>query len=134
MGIEPFLVTASVNLVLAQRLARRICMECRTSVEANPQGLIDMGMKPDDATKVTQYKGLGCRHCNNTGYKGRVALYEVMPFNDELKELVLQGASTAELKAESIRLGMQTLRAAGLFKLTEGITTMEEISRVTAAD
>ena len=134
MGIEPFLVTASVNLVLAQRLARRICPECKTSVETNPQALIDMGMKPEDATRVQLNKGVGCRHCNNTGYKGRVALYEVMPFNDELKELVLQGASTAEIKAEAIRLGMKTLRMAGLTKLVEGVTSMEEVSRVTAAD
>jgi type IV pilus assembly protein PilB len=134
MGIEPFLVTASVNLVLAQRLARRVCSECKTSVETNPQALIDMGMKPEDATRVQLSKGVGCRHCNNTGYKGRVALYEVMPFNDELKELVLQGASTAEIKAESIRLQMKTLRMAGLTKLVEGVTSMEEVSRVTAAD
>jgi type IV pilus assembly protein PilB len=134
MGIEPFLVTASVNLVLAQRLARKICSECKTPVESNPQMLIDMGMKPDDATKAQVYKGVGCRHCNNTGYKGRIALYEVMPFGEELKELVLQGASTTEIKAESIRLGMKTLRMAGLTKLLEGTTTPEEVLRVSSAD
>ena len=134
MGIEPFLVTASVNLVLAQRLARKVCPECKTPVEVNPQALIDMGMKPEGATKAQLYKGVGCRHCNNTGYKGRIALYEVMPFQDELKELVLQGASSAELKAEAIRLGMKTLRRAGLSKLVEGTTTMEEVLRVTSAD
>ncbi len=134
MGIEPFLVTASVNLVLAQRLARRICPECKTPVETNPQALIDMGVSPEEATRAQLYKGVGCRHCNNTGYKGRVALYEVMPFTEELKELVLQGASTAELKAEAIRLGMKTLRMAGITKMLEGVTTAEEVLRVTSAD
>ncbi len=134
MGIEPFLVTASVNLILAQRLARRICPECKTPVETNPQALIDMGVAPEDATKAQVYKGVGCRHCNNTGYKGRVALYEVMPFQDELKELVLQGVSTAELKAEAIRLGMRTLRMAGIGKMLEGVTTAEEVLRVTSSD
>jgi len=134
MGIEPFLVTASVNLILAQRLARKICPECKTPVEANPQVLIDMGLAPEDATKAQVYMGVGCKHCNNTGYKGRVALYEVMTFGDELKELVLQGASTAEIKAESIRLGMRTLRIAGLSKILEGVTTTEEVLRVTSGD
>ena len=134
MGIEPFLVTASVNLILAQRLARRICPECKTPVETNPQALIDMGVAPEDATKAQIYKGVGCRHCNNTGYKGRVALYEVMPFKEELKELVLQGVSTAELKAEAIRLGMKTLRMAGISKMLEGVTTAEEVLRVTSSD
>ncbi len=134
MGIEPFLVTASVNLILAQRLARRICPECKTPVETNPQALIDMGVAPEDATKAQIYKGVGCRHCNNTGYKGRVALYEVMTFTDELKELVLQGVSTAELKAEAIRLGMKTLRMSGISKLLEGVTTAEEVLRVTSSD
>lgn len=134
MGIEPFLVTASLNLVLAQRLARKVCSECKTPVEVNAQALIDMGMKPESATKAQLYKGVGCRNCNNTGYKGRIALYEVLPFRDELKELVLQGASSAELKAESIRLGMKTLRMAGLTKLLEGVTTMEEVLRVSSAD
>lgn len=134
MGIEPFLVTASVNLVLAQRLARKVCSECKTPVEVNPQTLIDMGLKPESATKAQLYKGVGCRQCNNTGYKGRIALYEVMPFKDELKELVLQGSSAAELKAEAMRLGMKTLRMAGLTKLLEGVTTIEELLRVTSAD
>ena len=134
MGIEPFLVTASVNLILAQRLARRICAECKEEVAPNPQGLIDMGLSPEEAGNARLYRGRGCRTCNETGYKGRVALYEVMPMEDELKELVLQGASTAEVKAEAIRLGMQTLRMAGLAKILEGMTTPEEVTRVSASD
>jgi type IV pilus assembly protein PilB len=134
MGVEPFLVTASVNLILAQRLARKICPECREEVPTNPQMLIDLGMAPEDAATCQLQAGRGCRNCNNTGYKGRVALYEVMPLTEELKEMVLQGASTAELKAEAIRLGMQTLRQAGIVKILEGVSTPEEIVRVSAAD
>jgi type IV pilus assembly protein PilB len=134
MGVEPFLVTASVNLILAQRLARKICGDCKEEMPANPQALIDMGFSPEDASQVKLYRGKGCRTCNDTGYKGRVALYEVMSLREELKEMVLQGASTAELKAEAIRLAMQTLRAAGIRKIIEGVTTPEEVVRTTAAD
>src|SRR6185369_17850516 len=98
----PFLVTASVNLILAQRLARKICQDCRQPIETNLKALIDLGVKPEQAKGVQLFKGVGCRVCSNTGYKGRIALYEVMPFFDPLKEQVLQGASTAELKAEMI--------------------------------
>jgi type IV pilus assembly protein PilB len=134
MGVEPFLVTASVNLIVAQRLARKVCFECRTAVETNPQALIDIGVPPDEAKMMQLYKGVGCRTCNNTGYKGRIALYEVLVVNDPVKELVLQGASSAEIKAEAMRLGMATLRQAGINKLKEGSTTIEEVLRVTAAD
>jgi type IV pilus assembly protein PilB len=134
MGVEPFLVTASVNLIVAQRLARKICPDCKEPLEKNEQALIDMGMKADDAARVNLMKGKGCKSCNSTGYKGRIALYEVMPFLDPLKELVLQGASTAELKAEMIRNGINTLRLAGIKKIIEGTTTPEEILRVTVGD
>ena len=134
MGVEPFLVTASVNLIVAQRLGRRICADCKEEVPVNPQTLIDMGMPPEDAAVSKVYQGGGCRTCNGTGFKGRVAFYEVMVFGEELREMVLQGASTAEVKAEAIRLNMLTLRAAGLEKLRNGITTLEELLRVTAAD
>ncbi len=134
MGVEPFLVTASVNLILAQRLARKICADCKQPVEANVKGLTDLGVKPEIAKKLQLYKGTGCRNCSNTGYKGRIALYEVMPFFDPLKELVLQGVSSTELKAEAIRQGMQSLRMSGISKLIEGITTIEEVLRVSVAD
>ena len=135
MGVEPFLVTASVNMIVAQRLARRNCRDCtvdddRVTVEA----LVDAGMTPAEAKAVEPKRGKGCKTCNKTGYKGRVALYEVMVLSDPLKELVLQGASTAELKAEAIRLGMATLRRSGLNKVRDGMTTLEEVLRVTAAD
>jgi type IV pilus assembly protein PilB len=134
MGVEPFLVTASVNLILAQRLARKICADCRQPIETNVKALVDLGMKAEEAKKVQMFKGSGCRVCSNTGYKGRIAIYEVMPFMDGLKELVLQGASTAELKAEMIRQGVKTLRMSGIQKLVEGITTVEEVLRVSVAD
>ncbi len=134
MGVEPFLVTASVNLILAQRLARKVCAECKQPIEANIKGLVDLGVKPEVAQKLQLFKGSGCRACSNTGYKGRIALYAVMPFFDPLKELVLQGASAAELKAEAIRLGMKSLRMSGIQKLMEGITTIEEVLRVSVAD
>jgi type IV pilus assembly protein PilB len=134
MGVEPFLVTASINLIVAQRLARKVCPECRQSVETNMKALVDLGVKPDVAKGVKLFKGAGCRLCSNTGYKGRIALYEVMPFTETLRALVLEGASTTELKAEAIRLGMKTLRASGIQKIIEGVTTIEEVGRVTAAD
>src|SRR5688572_16369700 len=134
MGVEPFLITASVNLVLAQRLARRICADCRQEIQVDQQSLIDLGVREDQLTNAKVFQGAGCPTCNNSGYKGRVALYEVMKFTDELKEAVLQGASTAELKAAAIRAGMETLRAAGIGKVLEGVTTPAEVLRVTMAD
>jgi type IV pilus assembly protein PilB len=134
MGVEPFLVTASLNLILAQRLARRICPECKEVGEKHVERLRDMGMSEEQIASGTIYRGRGCNACSDTGYRGRVALYEVMPFLDELKELVLQGASAAELKAEMIRSGIASLRMAGINKILEGVTTPEEILRTTVAD
>jgi type IV pilus assembly protein PilB len=134
MGIEPFLVTASVNLVLAQRLARRICGDCKGPGEKHPEALAKMGMTEAQIRDAKIMKGRGCGMCNNTGYKGRVALYEVMPFYDGLKELVLQGASAAEIKTEMIRQGTQSLRMAGIQKILEGMTTPEEVLRTTVDD
>ena len=134
MGIEPFLVTASVNLVLAQRLARRICVDCKIPAEKHPEALLKMGMSEEQIRTGQIMQGKGCGTCNNTGYKGRVALYEVMSFTDPLKELVLQGASAAELKTEMIRGGTQSLRLAGIQKILEGVTTPEEVLRTTVDD
>ncbi|MDD9939254.1 MAG: type IV-A pilus assembly ATPase PilB [Myxococcales bacterium] len=133
MGIEPFLVTASVNLVLAQRLARKICGECRIETEVDEQVLVDSGFTEAQSNKPL-YRGAGCRACGDTGYKGRVALYEVMPMNDRLKEMVLQGCSTAEIKAQMIQDGVNTLRMAAIVKAIEGVTTIDEVLRVTMGD
>ncbi len=134
MGVEPFLITASVNLVLAQRLARRVCSGCAEPVAADPKVLADLGFTPEMMASAKLMKGKGCKICNNSGYKGRVALYEVMRFTDNLREMVLQGASTAELKAAAIKQGMITLRAAGNMKIAQGVTTPEEVLRVTMSD
>jgi type IV pilus assembly protein PilB len=134
MGVEPFLVTASLNLILAQRLARRICGECKEPAEKHPEALARMGMSAEQIASGTIYRGRGCRVCNDMGYKGRVALYEVMPFTDDLKELVLQGASSAEIKSEMIRGGVASLRIAGINKILEGVTTPEEVLRTTMED
>ncbi|HEY8210936.1 MAG TPA: type IV-A pilus assembly ATPase PilB [Myxococcaceae bacterium] len=134
MGIEPFLVTASLNLILAQRLCRKLCNSCKKPMQMEDQSLIDAGVPPDRIGTFSPFGPQGCRECNDRGYRGRVAVYEVMPFWDGLKELVINGASAAELKQEAIRLGMQTLRAAGLLKMMNGVTTLEEVVANTAPD
>lgn len=134
MGIEPFLVASAVNLITAQRLARRVCMECREVEEVPVQALIDAGATPDEAGSYICYKGKGCAKCNNTGYKGRVGFYQVMPMLEEIRELILNGANTAEIKRESMRLGVKTMRQSGLTKLKEGVTSFEEVLRVTMSD
>ncbi|HEX2730750.1 MAG TPA: type IV-A pilus assembly ATPase PilB [Polyangiaceae bacterium] len=134
MGIEPFLITASVNLVLAQRLARRICKDCKESIKPDQKLMVELGMSPEQIAKAEVCAGKGCATCGGTGYKGRVAIYEVMRFGDSLREMVLQGASTAELKTAAIRDGMSSLRMSGIGKVCTGMTTIEEIMRVTMAD
>jgi type IV pilus assembly protein PilB len=134
MGIEPFLVTASLNLILAQRLARKLCQECKVAVDVPEQGLIDAGVSADEVGSFQVFEPGGCRVCNDRGYKGRVAIYEVMPFWDGLKDLVINGASTAELKQEAIRLGMVTLRMAAINKMKAGMTSLEEVVGNTAPD
>ncbi|WP_437604728.1 type IV-A pilus assembly ATPase PilB [Sorangium sp. So ce834] len=134
MGVEPFLITASVNLVLAQRLARKICPDCRVPLRVDPRVLLDFGFTEQQVARADLVRGAGCKTCNGSGYKGRVALYEVMRFTDALKEMVLQGASTAELKAAAIKGGMLTLRMSGIEKVLAGVTTTEEVGRVTMGD
>src|SRR3954464_13527330 len=134
MGIEPFLITASLNLILAQRLCRKLCNACKKPLPMEDQSLIDAGVPPDRIGTFSPFGPAGCRECNDRGYRGRVAVYEVMPFWDGLKELEINGASAAELKQETIRLGMQTLRVAGLMKMMAGVTTLEEVVANTAPD
>jgi len=131
MGIEPFLVATSVHLICAQRLVRRICKDCAEPVEMPPQALIDEGYTPEEAKTVQIMKGKGCATCNKTGYKGRTGLYEVMEVDDEIRELVLVGASALELKKKAIERGMITLRRSGLIKVAQGWTTLEEVARET---
>jgi type IV pilus assembly protein PilB len=131
MGIEPFLVATSVNLICAQRLVRRICGNCKEQLDVPPQALIDAGYSTEEARTVKIYHGKGCTTCNKGGYKGRTGLYEVMEVNDELRELILVGASALELKKKAIEQGMITLRRSGLTKVAAGFTTMEEVLRET---
>jgi type IV pilus assembly protein PilB len=131
MGIEPFLVATSVNLICAQRLIRRICTNCKEPLEVPEQALLDAGYTPDEVKTTTIYHGKGCSSCNKNGYKGRTGLYEVMEINDELRELVLVGASALELKKKALEQGMLTLRRSGLAKASMGQTTLEEVLRET---
>jgi type IV pilus assembly protein PilB len=131
MGIEPFLVASSLNLVCAQRLVRRVCAACKVEDPIAPQALEQMGFSSQDARTVTPLKGAGCHKCNKTGYKGRVGLYEVMEITEELRELILVGASSLELRRKAVEEGMITLRGSGLRKVKLGVTTLEEVLRET---
>jgi len=131
MGIEPFLVATSVNLIQAQRLIRRICKDCKRESPTPPEALVEIGFLAEEAQTLKTYKGQGCSTCNNTGYKGRVGLYEVMEITDEIRELILIGASALELRKKAIDDGMISLRDSGLHKIRSGITTIEEVVRET---
>jgi type IV pilus assembly protein PilB len=131
MGIEPFLVASSVHLICAQRLVRRLCATCKQPHPMPPAALVQAGFSPDDAGGVTPMKGQGCERCNHTGYKGRVGLYEVMEVSEELRELILVGASGLELRRKAVDEGMITLRQSGLRKVKDGTTTIEEVVRET---
>ena len=131
MGIEPFLVATSVHLIQAQRLIRRICKECKEEVSLPHKALLDLGYSEEEVESIKVYKGRGCPTCNNSGYKGRVALIEVMEMSDQLREMVLMGANAVELKRQSLDEGMITLRRSGLIKISKGITTIEEVVRET---
>ncbi|MBF0488369.1 MAG: type IV-A pilus assembly ATPase PilB [Nitrospirae bacterium] len=134
MGIEPFLVSSSVIMVMAQRLARKICEKCKGEIKVSDKILTQVGVSPEDLPNFKTLSGAGCDACNQTGYKGRIALYEVMPVKNELRELILGGATVDELKREAIKLGMLTLRQSGLVKVNEGVTTVDEVLRCTFGD
>ncbi len=131
MGIEPFLVATSINAICAQRLVRRICSNCIEDVETPPQTLIQVGFAPDEVKTLKIKRGRGCERCNNGGYKGRIGLYEVLQFSDEIRDMILSGASSIELKRKAIEEGMVSLRMAGLDKIRNGVTTLEEVLRET---
>jgi type IV pilus assembly protein PilB len=134
MGIEPFLGASAVNLITGQRLGRRICQECMVPEDIPKETLIQAGIPEDQADETVCYKGEGCSNCNDTGYKGRVGYYQVMPMFEEIRELILAGANTAELKRESMRLGVKTMRQSALTKMVEKVTSFEEVLRCTIAD
>ncbi|MEE2775525.1 MAG: type IV-A pilus assembly ATPase PilB [Acidobacteriota bacterium] len=131
MGIEPFLVTTSVHMVAAQRLVRRICTSCKQESDVPPAALMNIGFSESEANSLTLYKGVGCELCSHTGYKGRIGLYEVMVVDEDIRDLVLSGASTFELRQKSLDNGMISLRHSGLEKIRMGMTTVEEVLRET---
>jgi type IV pilus assembly protein PilB len=134
MGLEPFLITATLEGILAQRLVRRICEDCRTEFEPSPEMLMELGLRPEDVRGKKFYYGRGCDRCNNTGHKGRMGLYELVTMNDDMRDLISAGASTDELRAACRRMGMGTLREAGLRAIWRGATTIDEVVRETVLE
>jgi type IV pilus assembly protein PilB len=134
MGVPTFLITATVEAILAQRLVRRVCSQCREEVDPPEEILIDLGIKRESMGDNKFYRGIGCDICNNTGYKGRVGLFELMIMNDELREMIMNNANTDELRETARGYGMVTLRDAGMMFIHEGTTTAEEVVRETIVD
>ena len=135
MGVETFLLTSSINIILAQRLVRKICEQCKDPIEIKPEVLINLGVDAADVSSgFPTFQGRGCNNCGDTGYRGRLAVYEVMVMHEPLKELILKGASAIELKREAVKLGMSTLRMSALQKVRQGLTTIDETIRVTDTD
>jgi type IV pilus assembly protein PilB len=134
MGVEPFLVASSVHLVVAQRLVRMVCTACKETLKVPPQSLINLGFSPQEAQTLQLFKGRGCERCSSTGYKGRIALFEVMEVDDDVRDLILSGASAYELREKAIANEMISLRQSGLQKIRDGLTTIEEVVRETVVD
>jgi len=134
MGIEPFLVASSINLIMAQRLVRVICAACKEEAPITPEALIAIGTPPEMAQHMRCYQGAGCTACGGTGFKGRIALYEIMPMSDVIRDAILAGGSNSEIKRGAIEAGMNTLRRSGIHKIAEGVTSVDEVLRVTMPD
>jgi type IV pilus assembly protein PilB len=134
MGIEPFNVASAVNLIVAQRLVRRICETCKQEHQYTIEELAALGIPESEATGITFYKGAGCDACGDTGYRGRQGLYEVMAMSPEVRRMILRGGSTEELRNQAVREGMLTLRVDGMQKIRKGVTTLEEVVKETAAE
>jgi type IV pilus assembly protein PilB len=134
MGVPPFLITATMEAVLAQRLVRKICQNCREPEMPDVEQLAELELKPEDVVGKTFYRGRGCAACNNTGFKGRTGLFEYMPMNDEIRDLINTGASTEAIRHGALRAGMRSLRVSGLDKVFTGVTTIEEAIRETVHD
>ncbi len=133
MGIEPFLVATSVHMIVAQRLVRRVCSFCKEPADVPATALLNVGFSEAESRTLKLFKGRGCERCSATGYKGRVGLYEVLEIDDDIRELILSGASSYELRAKAIQHGMQTLRDSGMQKIRDGMTTVDEVLRETVA-
>jgi type IV pilus assembly protein PilB len=133
MGVEPFLVATSVHCVVAQRLVRKVCRSCKEPVQSSPAALMNIGFSEAEASNLQLFRGRGCDRCSNTGYKGRTGLYEVMSIGEEIRELILAGASAYELRQKALQQGMISLRQSGLDKIRSGVTTVEEVMRETVS-
>ena len=133
LGLETFLITATLEGIVAQRLVRKICTKCKTAYEPTEEMLMELGLRPEDVGDKKFYYGKGCSNCNQTGYRGRTGLYEIMTFNDELRDLIMNHASTAVLREAARRTGMKTLRENGLKAIFDGVTTLDEVARETIA-
>jgi type IV pilus assembly protein PilB len=134
LGLEPYLINATLEGVIAQRLVRRICTNCREEYEPTPDAVLSIGLKPDDVEGKKFYRGRGCDRCNNIGYYGRLAIFEILIITDELREMMLQGASTQEIRSVTRRMGCRSLRESGLLGVYDGLTTIEEVAKATIAD
>jgi len=131
LGVEPFLITATVEAIVAQRLVRKICPNCKTAYQPTEEQLMELNLKPEDVKGKQFYYGKKCEYCNNTGYKGRMGLYEIMVIDDELRELIMKSASTQLLRQAARKKGMRTLRETGLLAIYDGVTTIEEVAKET---
>jgi len=131
LGVEPFLLTATLEGIIAQRLVRKICENCKTEFEPNESQLMDLQLTHDDIKGKKFYYGRGCNKCNNTGYRGRIGIFEVMTFNDEIRDLIMQQASTGVLRSAAQKAGMTLLRDNGLATIYDGITTIDEVAKET---
>jgi type IV pilus assembly protein PilB len=134
LGLEPYLINATLEGIVAERLVRRICPNCREEYEPTPEAILTLGLRPEDVKGKKFYRGRGCDRCNNIGYLGRLGIFEILVINDQLRELMLQGASTQEIRAASRKLGCRSLRQSGLLAVYDGLTTIEEIARATLAE
>ena len=134
MNVEPFLISDSLVLVVAQRLVRRLCKKCMEEHKIAPEALVDIGYSPEDAEKVKPYKAKGCGACSDTGYKGRVGLFEIMQVTNDIKDLILAKSQPKDIKEVALRNGMISLRKSGLAKIKDGVTSIEEVLRETVRD
>jgi type IV pilus assembly protein PilB len=134
LGVEPFLVTATLEGIIAQRLVRKICEHCKTPFEPTEGQLSELALTPDDIKGKKFYYGRGCNRCNNTGYRGRTGIFEIMTFNDEMRDLIMNQASTNVLRAAGQKAGMRLLRDNGLAAIYDGTTTIDEVVKETSSE
>jgi type IV pilus assembly protein PilB len=134
LGLEPYLINATLEGIVAQRLVRKICSQCKEEYEPTPDAILALGLRPEDVRGKKFYRGRGCDRCNNIGYYGRLGIYEILVVNDEIREMMLQSRSTQEIRTASRKRGARSLRQSGLLAIYDGLTTIEEVARVTIGD